>query len=169
VTPWIARLFGTYHFVFEGPTKKASYEGRLERTPVVPIQGITAVLFVAAGVVGLTLFLQDFTVVAFLVTWPITQVWRVVSEMFRGDFRGNGRISAYQVLALLGAAYGVGIVLLLQGQPEPVPNFSIGLHALWHPGVILSLQLVWIVIFLYTGRSKVTASHLAVSVVQDHV
>jgi hypothetical protein len=167
--PWVARLFGTLHFAFAGATKKAAYEGRLEGTPVVPVQGITAVLFVAAGLTGLGLFLQGLTLAAFVVSWTATQAWRVVSERLRADFRGAGRMSSYQILALVGIFYGLGIVLFL---PEPapfVPDFSLGLRALLHPGVILSLQLIWIVIFLYTGRSKVTVSSLALSVDRDQI
>jgi hypothetical protein len=167
--PWISRLFGTYHFCFAGSTKKAVYEGRLERMPVVPIQGITAVLFVAAGLLGLSLFLEGRVFAAFVVTWLITQVWRAISEMLRADFRGRGWMSSYQILALVGAIYGLGIVLFLSEQESFVPELAIGLHALWHPGVILSLQLTWVAMFLYTGRSKVTASHLTISVARDQI
>lgn len=166
---WISRLFGTYHFCFAGSTKKAVYEGRLERTPVVPIQGITAVLFVAAGLLGLSLFLEGRALASFVVTWMLTQVWRAVSEMLRADFRGGGWMSSYQILALVGAIYGLGIVLFLSEQESSVPELAIGLHALWHPGVILSLQLTWVAMFLYTGRSKVTASHLTISVARDQI
>jgi prolipoprotein diacylglyceryltransferase len=167
--PWISRLFGTYHFCFAGATKKAAYEGQLEKMPVVPIQGITSVLFVAAGLLGLSLFLEGHALAAFVVTWPFTQVWRTVSETLRADFRGGGQMSSYQVLALVGAIYGLGVVLALPEQQSSIPDLAIGLHALWHPGMILSLQLIWVAIFLYTGRSKVTASHLTVSVVHDQI
>ncbi|NWF73891.1 MAG: prolipoprotein diacylglyceryl transferase [Nitrospirae bacterium] len=166
---WISRLFGTYHFSFAGSTKKAAYEGRLEKMPVIPIQGITAVLFVAAGLLGLSLFLEGRAVAAFVVVWPFTQVWRAVSEMLRADFRGGGWMSSYQILALVGAIYGLGIVLFVSEHESSVPELALGLHTLWHPGVILSLQLIWVAMFLYTGRSKVTASHLAISVARDQI
>lgn len=166
---WISRLFDTHHFAFAGATKKAAYEGRLEGTPLVPVQGITAVLYVAVGLIGLALFLEGRALAAFLVAWLVTQVWRAVSEMLRADFRGGRRISTYQVLALIGAVYGLGIALLFSERESSIPDLVAGLHALWHPGVILSLQSTWVAMFLYTGRSKVTASHLALSVVRDQI
>jgi hypothetical protein len=33
----------------------------------------------------------------------VTQVWRFLSEFLRADYRGSGRISAYQVMALFAA------------------------------------------------------------------
>ena len=166
---WISRLFGTHYVAFVGATKKAAYEGRLEHTPLVPVQGITAVLFVAAGLIGLTLFLQGLALAAFVVTWTITQVWRAISEILRADFRGDGRISSYQVLALVGAVYGLGIVVAFPGSSPLAPDLSVGLRTLMHPGVMISLQMIWIVMFLYTGRSKVTVSRLAVSIDRDQI
>src|SRR5262245_54359328 len=167
--PWCSRLFVAHHFVFAGTTKKAAYEGRLEGTPLVPVQGITAVFFVVAGLIGLTLFLQGLGLAAFVVTWTITQLWRAASEVLRADFRGDGRMSMYQILALAGAVYGLGIVSTLPGHSSVVPDLSLGLMALMHPGVMLSLQVIRIVIFLYTGRSKVTVSRLAVSIERDQI
>ena len=169
VAPWMSRLFGTYHFVFTGHTKKAAYEGGLESTPVIPIQGATAIIFVGTGLIGLTLFLHGHDVAAFVSTWLTTQLWRTASELLRADYRGDGKISFYQVLALIGALYGLGIVLPLADHPTSAPDIWNGLRILWNPAVILSLQLVWVAIFLYTGRSKVTASTLSVSVVRDQV
>jgi prolipoprotein diacylglyceryltransferase len=169
VAPWMSRLFGTYHFVFAGPTKKAAYEGGLEATPVIPIQGVTAIIFVGTGLLGLTLFLHGHDVAAFVSTWLMTQLWRAASELLRADYRGDGTISSYQVLALMGALYGLGIVLALPDHLTPAPDIWKGLRILWNPAVILALQLVWVVIFLYTGRSKVTVSTLSVSVVRDQV
>ncbi len=166
---WISRLFDVHHFAFEGATKKAVYEGRLDGTPLVPVQGITAVLFVAVGVIGLTLFLQGLALAAFVVTWTVTQVWRVVSEMLRADFRGDGRMSSYQILALVSAVYGLGIVFVFPETGSFAPDLSLGLKALLHPGVMLTLQLIWIVMFLYTGRSKVTVSRVDVFIDRNQV
>jgi len=167
--PWLSCLFATHHFVFAGTTKKAAYEGRLEGTPLVPVQGVTAVFFVVAGLIGLMLFLQGFALAAFVVSWTITQIWRAVSEMLRADFRGDGRMSVYQILALAGAVYGLGIVAFFRESSSYLPDLLLGLGVLMHPGVMLSLQVIWIVIFLYTGRSKVTVSRLAVSIDREQI
>ena len=78
-------------------------------------------------------------------------------------------MSAYQILALAGAGYGLGIVAVLRGSSSYVPDLSLGLEVLMRPGVMLSLQVIWIVIFLYTGRSKVTVSRLAVAIDRDQI
>lgn len=163
-SPRLIKLFRTHHFIFSGATKKAAYESGLEAVPVIPIQAVTALVFVTTGLVGAVLFFQGRMLAAFLVTWVLTQVWRVVSEFFRADYRGGAqRLSIYQILAAAGACYGVGTALLLSHPVTARPDLLAGLHALWNPVSILAIQAVWLVIFLYTGRSKVTASTLAFS------
>lgn len=44
-----------------------------------------------------------------------------------------------------------------------------GLRALWNPAVLLSLQVLWIVVFLYTGRSRVIAARISPRVLQDKI
>ena len=133
-------------FCVPGHTKKAAYEGGLEATPVIPIQGAAAI-FVGTGLIGLTLFLHGHDVAAFVSTWLTTQLWRAASELLRADYRGDGTISIYQILAPIGALYGLGIVLPLADHPTSAPDIWNGLRILWNPAVILSLQLVWVVIF----------------------
>lgn len=163
-SPTLTRLFRTYHFMFAGATKKAAYESGLEAVPVIPIQAVTALVFVATGLVGAALFFQGHMLAAFLVTWLLTQVWRVVSEFFRADYRGGVRsLSTYQILAMLGALYGPTVALLLPSAPAVRPDLVAGLQTLWTPAAILAIQVVWLVISLYTGRSKVTASTLVFS------
>ncbi len=165
----LTNLFRTHHFAFAGTTKKAAYESGLEAVPVIPIQAITAIVFVGAGLLGTALFLHGHIVAAFLVTWLLTQAWRAVSEFFRADYRGAGSLSTYQVLAVVGALYGLTIPLVIAEETAIRPDLLAGLHALWNPAVILSIQAVWLAIFLYTGRSKVTASTMAFSVLRDHI
>jgi hypothetical protein len=44
-----------------------------------------------------------------------------------------------------------------------------GLHAFWTPEVILFLQALWLAVFLYTGKSRVTKSILSFHVVRDKI
>jgi hypothetical protein len=44
-----------------------------------------------------------------------------------------------------------------------------GAATLWSPGMLLFLQVLWIVIFIYTGRSSVTEARVAVRVCEDRV
>lgn len=166
---WWRRLFGAPHFVFVGETKKAAYEGGLETVPVIPIQAITAIIFVASGLLGIALFLGGAVVPAFLVTLLLTQSWRVVSELFRVDYRGGGTLSAYQIMAMVGGAYGIILTLATTSDTPIRPDIIAGLSMLWSPTVIVLLQSVWVMMFLYTGRSTVTASHISFSVLKDRI
>ena len=56
-SPRLARLFGRYHAVFHGETKKAAYASGLAEEPLIPVQAITSVVLALAGLVGLALFL----------------------------------------------------------------------------------------------------------------
>ena len=166
---WGGTIFHLCHFVFTGETKKAVYEGGLEAVPVVPIQAMTALMLIATGLSGMVLFLNGSVLSAFLVTHALAQLWRVLSERFRADFRGGGTFSAYQVMALVAVAYG--IVVAVASLPSPVlrPQIALGLAALWNPAVILSLQVLWVGIFLYTGRSTVTASRISFHLLKDRI
>ncbi len=168
-SPVIQRLFRGRAFTFYGATRKAVYAGNLEGVPLLPIQAVTAVIYVITGLAGFYLFLSLHVTAAALITLIITQGWRVISEQFRADYRGEGRFSAYQVMGLLGI---IGAVLM--GTLAPADNglsvdISAAFRALWRPGPLLALQGLWLVIFLYTGRSSVTGSRLTFHVHPDRV
>jgi hypothetical protein len=116
--------------------------------------------------VGLSLFLMGLYGAAFVVTTVVSQGWRFVSEMFRADYRGGGVISVYQIFAVLGAVFAFCLWLLLPASAIAADIRS-GILSLWHPGLILLVQ-VWAAgVFWYTGRSRVTGSSLAFHVHND--
>jgi prolipoprotein diacylglyceryltransferase len=159
--PKIARLAAPVALTFTGKTKKIAYASGLDGVKVLPVQGITYLLYCSAGLVSTLLFLRAHYSAAFLVALCVTQGWRVISEFFRDDHRGAGRLSAYQVMGLIGIAYGFGMVRLFGDDLAPVPQLASGLAVLWSPGPLLLLQLLWLVIFLYTGLSRVTAATMS--------
>jgi hypothetical protein len=61
----------------------------------------------------------------------------------------------------------MGLLPLAPGLPPP--DLGAGLRILWHPGLLLMLQGLWVASFLYTGRSKVTAATLNFHVVRGNV
>ena len=168
--PLLKRLFHRFHFVFSGATKKISYEGNLEGVKVIPIQAVTSIIFSFAGLAGLFLFLNSLYTTAFITTLVITQLWRAASEFLRTDYRGDHSISAYQKMALLAVVYGICIMMYF-GSPDgtKIPDIIAGIHSLWHPGIILFLELLWVVAFLFTGRSDVTGSEASVFVLKDKI
>ncbi|MCG8551940.1 MAG: prolipoprotein diacylglyceryl transferase [Desulfobacterales bacterium] len=164
----IRNLFGHFHVVFTGETKKAAYASGLAGEALIPIQIITAVIYAVSGLAGTLLFLRGFAGIALVETLVVTQTWRVMSEFFRADFRGERKFSMYQIMALAAIVYTVA---LLSFFPDPGVAVSLdkGLKALWHPGMILFFQAVWMVSFLHSGRSTVTASKISFHVVKDNI
>ena len=169
IHPILRRLFSRHAFIFTGSTKKIAYADGLEGKKIFPIQAVTATIYCTVALAGTYLFLKGYFRAAFLVPLLATQIWRFVSEFARADYRGGGRISAYQKMALVASGDGL-IVGLAAGVPAgAAPDLSAGLAALWQPGMLLALQFLWIASFLYTGCSSVTGATLAFHVVKERV
>jgi hypothetical protein len=156
--PLIRRLFGGWAFVFTGSTKKAAYEAGLEGVPLLPIQAVTSLVLTVTGLVGLGLFLAAHYLAALGATALATQLWRFVSEFLRADFRNARRLSVYQVMALALPPYLLAIGWWNTGTAVERRDLVEALGALWTPATLLALQALWAAVFVYTGRSRVTAA-----------
>jgi hypothetical protein len=167
-SPRLARLFRRYHLVFHGETKKAAYASGLAEEPLIPVQPISSFVFSLAGLIGLAAFLDAHFRLAAIVPVIATWGWRAVSETLRADFRGSSRISAYQVMALFGVSYLVFVLRLLP-DVGPLPTLAAGLRQVGSTPVVLVLQMCWVSLFLYYGRSRVTASTVSFHVVQSQI
>lgn len=165
----LQRLFARRNFIFRGATKKANYEGRLDGERLIPIQAITCVIYTCGALVGSMLFLDGYFTEALLLTIGLTQLWRILSETLRADFRGFGKISAYQKMGVLSALYMSLATLLIPGPHYIDPNVLIGIKVLWNPVIILSLQILWLLFFLIFGRSTVTTSTVSFDLIRKHV
>lgn len=167
--PLLRKVFAGRGFIFTGQTKKIAYAHQLEGQEVIPIQAVTAVLLTATGVAGCYLFLKGFPVAALCGTLVVTQTWRVLSEFFRADFRGTGRISAYQIMSLGSILYIFPILALFPLTGDGTPDLAAGITALWDPAVLLFLETLWGIAFVYTGRSRVTAATIRLQVVKEKI
>jgi len=156
-------------FVFRGETKKVAYESGMSGMPLVPIQAVTAIVSTAAGLLGVWFFLNQQWGTAVIVPVAATQVWRVLSETLRADYRGDGRISVYQIMALLAVVYSIGVLLLLDPLVSSAPDITAGLRFLFTAKAIVILQTIWVSVFLFLGRSSVTSSDLSFHVVRDRI
>jgi hypothetical protein len=156
---WLRPLFRRWHFIFFGATRKIAYAHHLEGVPVVPIQGITAVLYSLTALASIYAYLNNAFRTALLASLIVTQSWRFASEFLRADYRGHGRISVYQMMSLLAALAAIGLAFMPGPPPAaaPLPILR-GLAVLWHPAILLFLQILWIAAFVYTGRSDVTGA-----------
>ena len=166
--PVLRRLASPFGIVFHGKTKKAAYAGGLEGHKVLGIQAITAVLYTATGLTAVYLYLNGHYTSAYLSCILVTQIWRVVSEFVRADYRGGGSISAYQYMAGIAVLTSVAYSLFLPDLPHPA-DLMTGLAVLWHPLVIAICQLSWLAIFLFTGRSQITAAHISFFVQTEEI
>ncbi|SLM32421.1 conserved membrane hypothetical protein [Desulfamplus magnetovallimortis] len=157
---------------------------------MIPVQAITSILYSITAIAGTSLFLYGHFKWAMLLTLIVTQIWRVLSEFFRADYRGNAKFSAYQVMALTAVLYmGIIAVILpsdnasalsipniqqfstmsVESGISMLPDILHGLKLFWQPSVLISLELFWLVTFLYTGRSFVTGSHISFYVVKEKI
>ncbi|HIJ82292.1 MAG TPA: prolipoprotein diacylglyceryl transferase [Desulfuromonadales bacterium] len=168
-SPFIRRIFGGHGFMFFGNTKKIAYAGGLEAIEVIPIQGVTAIFYSICGFIATVMYLTSHHTGAFLLATITTQGWRSFSETLRADYRGEGNISAYQIMGIIGVAYALAAAYFLGHEPAGTPNLSAGLNTLWNPSLILFLQGIWLLIFVYTGRSTVTGATLNFHVHHDRI
>ena len=164
-----ARLLNPVAFVFNGPTKKAVYEGGLAGVKLLPVQGLTSILYTAAALGSSWLYLHGHFRAAFLVSLLVSQCWRVLSEMLRADFRGFAAITAYQKMGLAAVILGSALGLLLPAQAKVQPAIAAGLSLLGNPWLILAGQALWLALFLYFGRSTVTGATIVFTVHQDRI
>ena len=166
---WARRLFGRHPLVFTGCNKKASYESGLEGEPVLPVQVMTSAVLGAAALAGAYCFLNGWYVAALWVGVGVSGLWRAYSEILRADFRGNNKFTAYQVMALAGVVYAVAVPFIFTAPLPLAPALPAGLSLLWEPGTLLALQGLWLLVFWYSGSSKVTSSTITFHLVRDKV
>lgn len=167
--PLTGQLFSKAAFIFNGPTKKAIYEGRLGGEPLVPIQAVTCILYCFTAILGSFLFLRGHATATLVLSICVSQIWRIASETLRADFRGFAKISAYQKMGAMAVLY-IGLVAGLSPvQHIPASDIGLGLRVLWQPGLILGLQVLWLVFFVFFGRSTVTTSTLSFQLVRENL
>lgn len=162
-------LFARINFIFYGATKKVAYEAQLAGEKLIPIQAITCVLYTFGALVGSYLFLVGLFTPALLFTIALTQLWRILSETMRADFRGFGNISAYQKMGILSVLYILGVIYFVHAAPYSDPEILDGIGVLWNPSVIIGLQLLWLVFFYTFGRSTVTTSTISFELIRKHI
>ena len=122
-----------------------------------------------AGLAGVALFLAQQFRLAALIPLIASWGWRACSEWLRADYRGTSRISVYQLMAIVSIIY-LSIVLLLMPAASPVaPDLAEAFAHMFSAPVILALQIFWVALFLYYGRSRVTASTLSFHVVAEQI
>ena len=164
----VQRYFAWVSFTFTGSTKKINYTHPLEGKKIFAVQAVTTVIYTTTALIGTGLFLYNHYRRTYLFCLLITQLWRFCSEFFRSDYRGEQRISVYQIMSLITIFYTL-LILPLFPAAQSTPDVITGLHLLWNPAAIFFLQFIWIAIFLFVGRSQVTGATLSFHVYRDRV
>jgi len=163
-------IFSKHAFIFQGRTKKAVYAGGYENERLVPIQAITSIIFVFTAIWGIYLFLKGYYNASFIMTITITQLWRLFSEFLRDDYRGGGKITAYQLMSIFALLYIILISLFFMPPAiSMLPELTKGFHNLWNPVAIIFLNLLWFILFFIFGKSTVTASSVDLYVIKEDV
>jgi hypothetical protein len=145
------------------------YEGNLSGQQLVPIQAITAVLYTATALIGCFLILHSLYQEALILSIVVSQGWRIVSEVLRADFRGFTKISAYQKMGLVAIFYIAAVVFFLPQGHTAAPLLADGFSYIWNPGVILGLQIMWLVFFIVFGKSTITISEVTINLRQERI
>ncbi|MHB8149425.1 MAG: prolipoprotein diacylglyceryl transferase [Desulfobulbia bacterium] len=167
--PKARRFFAPFAATFHGETKKIAYASGLAGVGVVPIQAITSLLSVTIGLVAMYLFLEGYFRGAFLLAALFALGWRVLSEYFRADYRGEGKFSAYQQMALWGMGYCTLLALYGNSGAGSRTDLNAGFASLWNPAPLLFFQALWLLLFIYTGVSSVTGATLTFHVRQEKI
>jgi hypothetical protein len=103
------------------------------------------------------------------VTITLTQGWRTISETLRADYRGKGRVSAYQIMGILAIALALVLLHLLPPEHAIAPDLSEGIQAAWRPAVVLFLQGLWVIVFVLFGKSMVTGAEISFHLHHDRI
>ena len=167
--PLLRRIFMKRHFVFWGQMKKISYASGMEGHEVIPVQALTSIVYIVTGLAATALFLRGRFAIVFVATMIITQSWRLISEMLRADCRGEGKISAYQIMSLLAIGCTAALAYFAPVSAPLVPNLAAGIECVWHPAVVISLQALWVIVFVLFGKSMVTGAEISFHLRHDRI
>ena len=162
-------MFHRHNLVLHGENKKASYaSGIFRRASTFPVQALTSVLFAMGGLAGTALFLAERYRLAALILLLTSYGWRICSEWLRADYRGGSTISHYQIMTIISLVYLAGVIALVPIDRHKA-KLAIAFHQMSSAWVLVLGQLLWVGLFLYYGRSRVTSSVLSFHVVADRI
>ncbi len=167
--PISKRILAPFGVEFHGRTKKIIYASGLSGVRVLPIQAITSFVYIQCGIFGIYLFFEGQFAAAFALCAIFSLAWRIFSEQFRADYRGEGKMSAYQIMGFINILFCLALLCFVPPSHCEAGNFIIGLRSLWSPMVILFLQILWLIFFLYTGLSRVIGATLTFHVRQNQI
>lgn len=169
LSPFAKKIFLRHNFIFTGKTKKIAYAHALDGQQVIPAQALTTLIYSITGLIGCYLFLKGFASIVFVLILSVTQIWRFLSEFLRADYRGKGKISVYQIMALTSCLYGLVVAFIFHEPQLNKPDLMLGLSILWNPALLLFLMALGVIVCFYTGKSKVTTALIDIQVNKSEI
>lgn len=163
-------LYGPGATTYRGKLKKIAYASNLENTPVIAVQSIASVVLFGLFLIGLWLFWRGHFGAAFCVCLSGSQLWRIYSETLRADYRGKGKFSAYQWMAVATCVFAIlGVIWLttLAASDRSTPEFTRAWEAFAQLPVVVALQVLVVLIVWYMGRSTVTGSSVTLKLIRE--
>jgi len=160
---WLQTLLAGRGAIVVGPTRKAAYASKCDGVPLVPVPAMSAIVLTAAGVSATAVYLDGRYRAAILVALGVAFSWRFASEFLRADFRGGGRLSAYQWMAVVCLVYAIPVAL---GLPtcERRPDVHASAAVASSPVVLLGMAALGVLVFVYLGVSSVTTATIELDI-----
>lgn len=160
----LKKVFERFYTVFYGECKKISYASGGCGVKTVPVQPIAILLYITTSFISILMILNGFIVTAILTTTLVSQLYRFYSEFFRSDYRGEGKISSYQKMALLNILIISAYCYIFHDNTNTF-DIQKGLPEFLSLQFFILVGTVFIVTFLYTGLSTATYSVIEFKVV----
>jgi len=155
----LKKFFSRFYTIYTGRLKKAQYASNLCNKKTVPVQSIGIILYNFTGLIGVYLFLKGNFYGALIVTVFVSQIYRFFSEFLRDDYRGEGKISPYQKMALLNVIVVlIYSVIFKNNGYSPLIDLNYALQKIFEIKTIIFFILIFAITFIYTGVSTATYS-----------
>ncbi len=165
---FVRRHFSWVSFTYTGQTKKIAYAHKLLGEKIFAVQAVTVVLYTFSALTATLLYLNGAYAWAFFTCLLISQGWRFFSEFLRADYRGDRKISVYQIMSLATIVYGFFLPFVFPSSGQAADVLA-GLRSLWNPGILFFLQAIGVIMFLRTGRSDVTGAGIRFHVKKNRI
>jgi len=155
----LKKIFSKFYTVYTGRLKKAQYASNLCNKKTVPVQSIGIILYNLTGLICTYLFLKGHFYIALILAVSVSQIYRFVSEFLRDDYRGEGKISAYQKMTIL----NIVTILIYSYVFKNTEYLSLidlqdAIHNIFEIKIIIFFLFLFILSFIYTGVSSATYS-----------
>jgi hypothetical protein len=72
-------------------------------------------------------------------------------------------------MSILAIPCAAVLAYVTSASATPAPNLAAGIERLWHPAVVISLQALWVVVFIRFGKSMVTGAEISFHLRHDRI